>query len=141
MQGGPPVPRVLMVDDDPMVCIAIEFCLQRQGFDVTVADGGEAGINALETSAFDVMLINIFMPRTRGFESIQLFCDHAPAIPLIAMFGCSFAKFESPSPEFLRRTLKLGAICCLRKPFQPKALLAAVNQCLTRTALTVPSIG
>ena len=36
------MPRVLVVDDDPMVCVAIEVCLQRQGFEVTVADGGEA---------------------------------------------------------------------------------------------------
>ena len=33
--------RILVVDDDPMVCVAIEVCLQRQGFDVTVADGAD----------------------------------------------------------------------------------------------------
>src|SRR4051812_20686113 len=36
------LPRVLVVDDDPMVAMAIEVCLQRQGMDVTIADGGEA---------------------------------------------------------------------------------------------------
>jgi len=128
------VPRVLMVDDDPMASLAIEFCLQRQGFDVTVADAGEAGVNALETSTFDVMLINIFMPRTREFESIRIFHERAPAIPLVAMFGCAFAKLDSPSPEFLRMMLELGARCCLRKPFTPNALLAAVNLCLIRPA-------
>ena len=34
-----------------MVCVAIEVCLQRQGFEVTIADGGEAGVRALETAA------------------------------------------------------------------------------------------
>ena len=61
------MPRVLVVDDDSMVCVAIEACLLRQGFDVTVADGGEAGLKELETSTFDVMLIDIFMPHMRGF--------------------------------------------------------------------------
>jgi len=61
------LPRVLVVDDDPMVCIAIEVCLQRQGFNVTIADGGEAGMRELESADFDVMLVDIFMPHMRGF--------------------------------------------------------------------------
>jgi CheY-like chemotaxis protein len=125
------VPRILVVDDDPLVCGAVEACLQRQGFEVTVADGGEAGISALETSTFDVMLVDIFMPHMRGFESIRVFHERAPAIPLIAMSGYAFAKLDMPSPDFLRMTLDLGATCCLRKPFTPATLLAAVNECLT----------
>ena len=42
------VPRVLVVDDDPLVCKTIEVCLTRKGFEVIVADGGEAGMRALE---------------------------------------------------------------------------------------------
>jgi CheY-like chemotaxis protein len=126
------VPRVLVVDDDPMVCVAIEICLQRQGFEVTVADGGEAGLHALETPAFDVMLVDIFMPHMRGFESTRVFNERAPTIPLIAMSGYAFASFDSPSPDFLRMTLELGATVCLRKPFTPNALLAAVNECLAK---------
>jgi CheY-like chemotaxis protein len=126
------VPRVLVVDDDPMVCIAIEVCLQRQGFEVTVADGGEAGVKALETSTFDVLLVDIFMPHMRGFESIRIFHERAPATPLIAMSGYAFANFDTPSPDFLQMTLDLGATVCLRKPFTPNALLAAINQCLAK---------
>ena len=126
------MPRVLVVDDDPMVCVAIEVCLQRQGFEVTVADGGEAGVRALETATFDVMLVDIFMPHMRGFESIRIFHERAPEIPLIAMSGYTFASFDTPSPDFLRMTLELGATVCLRKPFTPNALLAAVNECLAK---------
>jgi len=115
-----------------MVCVAIEVCLQRQGFEVTVADGGEAGVRALEGSTFDVMLIDIFMPHMRGFESIRVFHERAPEIPLIAMSGYAFASFDSPSPDFLGMTLELGATLCLRKPFTPNALLAAVNECLAK---------
>jgi CheY-like chemotaxis protein len=126
------VPRVLVVDDDPMVCVAIEVCLQRQGFEVTVADGGEAGVSALEGSTFDVMLVDIFMPHMRGFESIRVFHERAPEIPLIAMSGYAFASVDTPSPDFLRMTLELGATLCLRKPFTPNALLAAINECLAK---------
>ncbi|MDE2471359.1 MAG: response regulator [Bradyrhizobium sp.] len=126
------MPRILVVDDDPMVCMAIEVSLQREGFEVTIADGGEAGICALDTATFDVMLVDIFMPHMRGFESIRIFHERAPEIPLIAMSGYAFASFDTPSPDFLKMTLELGATVCLRKPFTPNALLAAVNECLAK---------
>jgi CheY-like chemotaxis protein len=124
--------RILVVDDDPMVCEAIEVCLQHQGFEVTVANGGEAGLRALETSAFDVMLVDIFMPHMRGFESIRIFHERAPATPLIAMSGYAFAEIEPPSPDFHKMAHDLGATHCLQKPFSPKALLAAIDECLAR---------
>jgi len=124
------VPRVLVVDDDPMVCVAIEVCLTRKGFEVTVADGGEAGMRALEAGDFDVMLIDVFMPHMRGFESIRIFHERAPLVPLIAMSGYAFANLDSPAPDFLRMALELGAARCLRKPFTPGALLTVVNECL-----------
>jgi CheY-like chemotaxis protein len=129
------VPRVLVVDDDPMVCVAIEVCLQRQGFDVTIADGGEAGMRALEGATFDVMLIDVFMPHMRGFEAIRIFHERVPDIPIIAMSGYAFANSER-APDFLRMTIELGAAHCLRKPFTPQALLATVNECLSKS---VPS--
>ena len=132
------MPRVLVVDDDPLVCEAIELCLQQQGFEVTVADGGEAGIGALATSTFDVMLVDIFMPHMRGFESIRVFHERAPATPLIAMSGYAFANLNSPAPDFLRMTLELGATRCLRKPFTPLALWAVINECLSEAGANVP---
>lgn len=133
------MPRVLVVDDDAMVCMTIETILQREGHDVTVADGGDAGIDALRNSTFDVMLVDVFMPRMRGFESIRVFHERAPAIPLIAMSGYAFAHFDQPSPDFLRMALELGATICLRKPFTPAALLAAIDECLSKSALSKPA--
>jgi len=125
------MPRILVVDDDPMVGATIEVLLQRQGFDVTLTDGGETGLAALEAQTFDVMLVDIFMPHMRGFESIRIFHERAPAIPLIAMSGYAFASSASPSPDFLRMALELGATRCLRKPFTPETLLTTIRECLT----------
>ena len=122
--------RVLVVDDDPMVCLAIEISLERHGFEVTIANGGETGLSALEGATFDLMIVDIFMPRMRGFESVRIFHERAPAIPLIALSGYAFANLDSPAPDFLRMALELGAARCLRKPFTPMALLAVINGCL-----------
>src|SRR4051812_21399639 len=124
------MPHILVVDDDAMVRAAIEILLARHGFQVTTANGGESGLRALETTAFDLMIVDIFMPRMRGFESIRIFHERAPAVPLIAISGYAFANLASPAPDFLRMALELGAARCLRKPFTPHALLAAINDCL-----------
>ncbi len=98
------MPHILVVDDDSMVCMAIDVYLERHNFQVTIADGGEAG---------------------------RIFYERAPTVPLIAMSGYAFANLNSPAPDFLRMTLDLGASRCLRKPFTPVALLAVINECLS----------
>jgi CheY-like chemotaxis protein len=60
------------------------------------------GFGALEGAGFDLMIIDIFMPHMRGFESVRIFHERAPAIPLIAMSGYAFADLDSPAPDFLR---------------------------------------
>ena len=97
---------------------------------MTIADGGETGLRALERSGFDLMIVDIFMPHMRGFESIRIFHERAPAIPLIAMSGYAFANHDSPAPDFLRMALELGAARCLRKPFTTVALLTVISECL-----------
>lgn len=123
------MPRILVVDDDPMVCMALEVCLARHNFHVTIADGGESGLRALEGASFDLMIVDIFMPDMRGFESIRVFHERAPSVPLVAMSGYAFANADAPAPDFLRMALELGAARCLRKPFTPVALMTVINEC------------
>jgi CheY-like chemotaxis protein len=138
---GANMQRILVVDDDPMVCMAIEVYLERHDFQVTIADGGEAGLRALEDSHFDLMIVDIFMPHMRGFESIRIFHERAPTIPLIAMSGYAFANLNTPAPDFLRMALELGASRCLRKPFTPIALLTAINECLAEAKSHAPNVA
>ena len=134
------MPHILVVDDDPMVCMAIEVCLERNNFQVTIADGGEAGLRTLEDGKFDLMIVDIFMPHMRGFESIRIFHERAPSVPLIAMSGYAFANLSAPAPDFLRMALELGASRCLRKPFTPVALLTVINECLSEAQSRVSSV-
>ena len=123
--------RILVVDDDPHTCLAIRAWLQRYGFKVAIADGGASGLAALDNSTFDLMIVDIFMPHMRGFESIRVFHDHAPTVPLIAISGYAFRGPEGTSPDFLRRALELGATRCLHKPFKPATLLSVIDECLS----------
>jgi CheY-like chemotaxis protein len=135
------MPRILVVDDDPMVCKAMAICLERKGFEVVVAAGGEAGIHALGSADFEVMIVDIFMPHMRGFESIKRFHERAPKIPLIAMSGYAFADVLAPTPDFMRMALQFGAASCLRKPFTPATLLATIGAQLTKPEVGAQSYG
>ena len=125
--------RILVVDDDPLVSLSIKLSLERQGFEAVLADGGTTGLTALEGNSFDAMIVDIFMPHMRGFESIRVFHERAPLLPLIAISGYAFAQHSAPAPDFLRMAIELGATRCLRKPFTPAALLAVVRECLAES--------
>jgi DNA-binding response OmpR family regulator len=123
--------RILVVDDDPHICLAIRAWLKRYGFRVSIADGGVSGRVALDTATFDLMIVDIFMPNMRGFESIRMFHQRAPTVPLIAISGYAFSGLEASSPAFLKMALRLGATRCMRKPFRPTTLLAVIDECLS----------
>jgi CheY-like chemotaxis protein len=125
--------RILVVDDDSLICNAIRAWLEQREFSVVVADGGETGLNALEYSTFDLMIVDIFMPHMNGFESIRVFHQRAPTVPLIAISGYVFAEQRTPAPDFLSMALRLGAMRCLRKPFTPSILLGVIDACLLET--------
>jgi CheY-like chemotaxis protein len=122
--------RILVVDDDPLICSAIRAWLEESGFTVFVTDGGQTGLKALASSTFDLMIVDIFMPHMRGFESVRVFHQRAPMVPLIAISGYVFAEQRTPALDFLRMALELGATRCLRKPFTPRTLLNVVDACL-----------
>lgn len=126
--------RILVVDDDWLVCSAIKALLETAGHDVVVADGAASGLKAIERHDFDLMLVDIFMPHMRGLESISLFHNSAPRVPLVAMSGYKFAEPGVQAPDFLQMALKFGASRCLRKPFAANALLYIVGECLGRRA-------
>jgi len=123
--------RILVVDDDLHIRLAIRAWLKQYGFRIAMADGGANGLAALDDAAFDLMIVDIFMPNMRGFESNRLFHDHAPTIPLIAISGYAFSGPAVSSPDFLGMALKLGATRCLRKPFRPTTLLGVIDECLS----------
>ena len=124
--------RILVVDDDLHTRLAICTWLKQCGFRVTIADGGVNGLAALDDSTFDLMIVDIFMPNMRGFESIRIFHQRAPTVPLIAISGYTFSGPDTDNLACLKMALGLGATRCLRKPFRPATLLSVIDECLSQ---------
>jgi CheY-like chemotaxis protein len=126
--------RILVVDDDTAVRGAIKMVLEQDGHEVTLAANGRAGVAAVEAGTFDLVICDIFMPGMDGIETIHAFHRHNPRMPVIAMSGFMFRDGQTPAPDYLSLSTKLGAAYSLRKPFRPHELLKAVRQCMANVA-------
>ena len=125
------MPRVLVIDDDKSVCMAIESLLRQQDCVSVLAENGCLGAKAFRSSHFDLVMVDIFMPGMDGLGTIKIFREQAPMTPIVAMSGFRFANSSTaPAPDFLGMATKLGATYCLQKPFGPQQLLDAVTACL-----------
>jgi CheY-like chemotaxis protein len=121
--------RILVVDDDGLIRLVVKSILERQGHSVVLAECGHDGAEAIEAYAFDVAIVDIFMPDMNGFDTIRAFRQSAPALPIVVMSGYAFRNANGPAPDFFRMAIDLGATACLRKPFHPAQLLHAVQIC------------
>jgi len=123
----PAMTRVLVIDDDRSLGAAIQTTLARKGCDTVLAPDAHAGVQAFESSKFDVVIVDIFMPGMNGLETIKSFRQRAPTVRILAVSGFRFRESMAPAPDFLAMAAKLGATACLRKPFAPQQLIAVIN--------------
>jgi DNA-binding response OmpR family regulator len=130
--------RVLVVEDDPSVGAAIRMILNREGCDTVHALDAAEGMRAFESSSFDLAIVDIFMPGINGLKTIAGFRQRAPAIPILAISGFRFRDSMGPGMDFLAMAVEAGAAVCLRKPFAPRQLMAAVYASLD-PALPAPA--
>jgi CheY-like chemotaxis protein len=121
--------RILVVDDDSMIRLVVKSILERQGHSVVLAECGHDGAEAIEAYAFNIAIVDIFMPDMNGLETIKTFRKSAPGLPIVVMSGYAFRDANGPAPDFFRMAIELGATACLRKPFTPSQLQHAVQVC------------
>jgi len=128
--------RVLIVEDDRSVGAVIRMTLDREGYDTVHAPDAGAGIKAFESSNFNLAIVDIFLSDISGLEIIAELRRRAPAMPILAMSGFIFRDSMDPVLDYFAMATEAGATGCLRKPFAPRQLLAAVSASLV-TALPV----
>jgi CheY-like chemotaxis protein len=94
-----------------------------------LAESGHRAVDAIEAYAFEVAIVDIFMPGMSGLETIKIFRRNAPTLPILVVSGYAMRNVGDPSEDFFRMALDLGAVCCLAKPFGSAELLQAVETC------------
>lgn len=118
--------RILLVEDEPAIARLVEFKLCREGYRVTCVEDGEAALTALaEETKFDLLLLDVLMPKLNGFQVLErLKRDPASGgIPVIMLT----AKGQG---EDIATGTKLGANDYIIKPFNLDVLVERVERIL-----------
>jgi two-component system response regulator (stage 0 sporulation protein F) len=131
--------RILVIDDDVCVGAAIQAILGRRQYETVLVSRAHAGIHALQTLGFDVVMIDLFMPGMNGLDTIKRIRSES-AVPIIAMSGFSLRNSLDTDQDFLGMALLRGATVSLRKPFSPSQLVATINRVLGLASPTEDSI-
>jgi DNA-binding response OmpR family regulator len=115
-----PLPRVLIIDDQPDIRTMVSIVLRVNHFDVVEAASAAAGLKEFEASKFDLAIVDIFLQGTNGFEVIMKMRERIPDFPIVAISGMTMLDFVNETPE-------LSNVVCLQKPFRPVDLVLAVE--------------
>jgi len=128
-------PHLLLVEDEEGLILGLEYALKREGYRVTVARDGEAGLSAARADRPDLLVLDLMLPKRSGFEVLELLRGEGHAYPVILLtaLGQEVDKV---------RGLDLGADDYVVKPFGLSELLARIRARLRRASASpahVPS--
>ena len=112
--------RVLLVDDDREVAEYVRRELEEESFNVVVAHDGSSGLRLAETSAFDIIVLDVMMPFLNGLQMTRSLRRQNILTPILLLTG-------RDAPEEIVRGLDAGADDYLTKPFSFDVLLARIR--------------
>ena len=115
--------RILVVDDEREVRIAIRRILERSGHEIVEASTGEEGLEVLETTAVDLVITDIMMPGQGGVESLAQMRELYSGLRVIAM--------SANALDELPEAKRLGAARAIIKPFTVETLTRLVEEVLS----------
>lgn len=116
-------PRLLLVDDEPVICQACQRIFSRQGFQVDVSTDACEGLNWAIERDYAVVLLDIKMPKMEGIQFLEQLREKKAELPVLIITGY-------PSIPNAAAAMRLGASDYVTKPFTPEQITQAVQRIL-----------
>ncbi len=117
--------KVLIVDDEPNIVISLEFLMKREGFQVFIANDGEAALQQIAAHEPDLVLLDVMMPKRNGYEVCQQIRANAAWQNMkVIMLTAKGRDTE------VAKGMAMGADAYMTKPFATKELVAQAKQLL-----------
>ena len=117
--------KIVIADDEPSIVAALEFLLQRNGYEVHVARNGEEAIKLVEDCAPDLVLLDVMMPVRSGYEVCKRIRERADWRHIkIIMLSAKGRDAE------INKGLAIGADLYVTKPFSTRDLMHKISQLL-----------
>lgn len=117
--------RVLVVDDEKLIVKGIRFSLEQDGMDVDCAYDGEEAVRMVQNNDYDIILLDIMLPKLTGFEVCQQIRDFS-SVPIVMLT----AKGEDMDKIL---GLEYGADDYITKPFNILEVKARIKAIIRRT--------
>jgi len=117
--------RILLIEDEPGLVVTITDLLTMEGYQVESASDGEAGLAKAATGEFDLVILDVMLPRKLGFDVCRELRERGVETAILML---------TARTQITDRVvgLKLGADDYLTKPFDPAELLARIEALLRR---------
>ena len=125
--------RILVVEDEPGIALALEEDLLSEGYNVEVVADGETASRRAREESFDAILLDLMLPRKDGYEVCRELRRAGVATPILMLT----AKTHEAEKVL---GLELGADDYVTKPYSPRELRARIKALLRRTTGDIPSI-
>ena len=116
--------RILVVDDEPAILDAVAYALRGEGFDVDALEEGEAALDAALSDGYDLLILDLMLPKLSGLEVCRRVRDRSD-VPILILTAR-----DSEGDRVLG--LESGADDYVTKPFEVKELIARVRALLRR---------
>ncbi|MFN4258287.1 MAG: response regulator transcription factor [Gemmataceae bacterium] len=113
---------ILIVDDDPIIVLAVSTFLKKHGYHVLTAEDGNKGMALAERAAPDVVLVDMMMPKQSGFLVLQKLKSRREGGPRVIMMTANEGSRHRAYAEVL------GVDDYLRKPFAMDQLLDSIRR-------------
>jgi DNA-binding response OmpR family regulator len=119
--------KILLVDDEPNIIMALEYALRKNDYDIFIARDGEEAISLLENLEPDLVILDIMMPKVDGYEVLTHLKENDKFKNTTQSIIISAKQKEND----VQKALNLGAKNYIKKPFSMKKLVNTVNELLT----------
>jgi len=126
-------PRILVVDDELIVCESCQRILDEEGYEVEVALSGQEAFEKMKESLFDIVITDLKMPTIDGIDVLKYIRKEFPDTIVIMITGFS-------TVETAVEAMKLGAFDYIPKPFTPDEVSVVVKKALEKRSLQLENI-
>jgi two-component system response regulator PilR (NtrC family) len=123
-----PEARVLVVDDERSMRDLLAIMLRKNGYEVTLAEGGEAALGALRTGGFDLIITDLRMRKVDGLAVLKASKELSPQTVVLVITAYA-------STETAVEAMKLGAYDYITKPFKLEEIRLTIDKALERKRL------
>ena len=114
-------PSILIVDDESGILDTLRILLRKEGFEITTAQGGKAGLEQIRSGNHDIVLTDVRMPQVSGLDILQAAKEQDAVTPVILMTA-------QASLQTAVAAVNAGAFYYIQKPFSNDELLAILRR-------------